>query len=115
MKVFSGGSAMWRRWRIYVGVCAGSCSVDRPRERWIDTVKDFLREIGLDVRQARRMAGVCEEECTGRSPLNEPLTLTRRHSCGLPKLYETIGRKSVCGRAYNLKGIKGKISFPFFA
>ena len=41
--------------RIYVGVCAGSRSVDRPRKRWIDTVKECLRERGLDVRQARRM------------------------------------------------------------
>ena len=24
---------------LYIGVCAGSCSVGRPRKRWIDTVK----------------------------------------------------------------------------
>ena len=57
------------------------------------------------------MAGVCEGECIGRSPGDEPLTLTRCHSCGLPQLYEAFGWKSVCGRVYNLKGIKGKISF----
>ena len=41
--------------RIYVGECAGSRSVGRPRKRWIDTMKDFLKKRGLDVRQARRM------------------------------------------------------------
>ena len=41
--------------RIYVGECAGSRSVDRPRKRWIDTVKECWRKRGLDVRQARRM------------------------------------------------------------
>ena len=34
--------------RVYVGECAG-----RPRKRWIDTVKDYLRKRGLDVRQPR--------------------------------------------------------------
>ena len=29
--------------RVYVGVCAGSPSVGRPRKRWIDTVKECLR------------------------------------------------------------------------
>ena len=57
------------------------------------------------------MAGFCEGECMGRSPGDEPLTLTRYHSCGLPQLYEACeGWKSVCGRAYNLKEIKGKFS-----
>ena len=41
--------------RVYVGECAGSCSVGRLRKRWIDSVKDCLRKRGLDVRQARRM------------------------------------------------------------
>ena len=41
--------------RVYVGECAGSRSVGRPRKRWIDTVKDCLKKRGLDVRQARRM------------------------------------------------------------
>ena len=27
--------------RVYVGECAGSCLVDRPRKRWIDNVKVF--------------------------------------------------------------------------
>ena len=41
--------------RVYVGECAGSCLVGRPRKRWIDPVKDCLMKRGLDVRQARRM------------------------------------------------------------
>ena len=41
--------------RFYVGERAGSRSVGRPRKRWIDTVKECLRKIGFDVRQARRM------------------------------------------------------------
>ena len=55
------------------------------------------------------MAGICEGECMGCSPGDEPLTLMRYHSCGLP--HEALeGWKSVCGQAYNLKGIKGKFS-----
>ena len=42
--------------RVYVGKCAGSRLLGRPRKRWIDTVKDWLKKRGLDVRQARRMA-----------------------------------------------------------
>ena len=30
--------------RVYVGECAGSRSVGRPRKRWTDTVKDCLRK-----------------------------------------------------------------------
>ena len=41
--------------RVYVGECAGSCSVGRPRKRWIDNVKDCLRKRGLDVMKTRRM------------------------------------------------------------
>ena len=41
--------------RVYVGECAGSLSVGRPRKRWINTVKDCLKKRGLEVRQARRM------------------------------------------------------------
>ena len=26
--------------RVYVGECAGSCSMGRPRKRWIDTVRE---------------------------------------------------------------------------
>ena len=41
--------------RVYVGECADSHSLGRPRKRWIDTVKDCLRKRSLDVRQARGM------------------------------------------------------------
>ena len=41
--------------RVYVGECDDSCSVGRPRKRWIDSMKDSLMKRGLDVRQARRM------------------------------------------------------------
>ena len=41
--------------RIYVGECAGTRSVDMSRKRWIDTVKEYLKKGGLDVRQTRRM------------------------------------------------------------
>ena len=45
-----------------------------------------------------------------RSPADEPLTLTRCYSCGLLQLYEALeGWKFICGSAYNLKSIKGKI------
>ena len=40
---------------VYVGECAGSCSVDRLQKRWIDTMKDCLRKRGLGVRHARRI------------------------------------------------------------
>ena len=45
--------------RVYVGECAISCSVGRPRNRWIDIVKECLKKKkkkrDLDVRQVRRM------------------------------------------------------------
>ena len=41
--------------RVYVGECAGSRSVGRPRKRWIDTMNNCLRKRGLDVRQANRI------------------------------------------------------------
>ena len=41
--------------RVYVGECAGSCSVGKPWKRWTDTMKECLRKRGLDVSQARRM------------------------------------------------------------
>ena len=45
-----------------------------------------------------------------RSPVDEPLTLTRCHSLLVAAAYEALeGRKPVCGQAYNLKGIIGKI------
>ena len=41
--------------RVYVGECAGSRSVGRPRKRWIDTVQECLKKRGLDVKETRRM------------------------------------------------------------
>ena len=41
--------------RVYVGKCAGSCSVGRLRKRCIDTVKECLSKRGLDIRKARRI------------------------------------------------------------
>ena len=40
---------------VYAGECAGNRSMGRSRKRWIDTVKEYLKKRGLDVRQARRM------------------------------------------------------------
>ena len=63
MKVFSDGLAMYvermekdrNAKRVYVGECAGSRSVGRPRKNWIDTVEECLKKRGLDVRQPKRM------------------------------------------------------------
>ena len=65
--------------RVYLGECAGSCSVGRLRKRWIDTMKKCLKKRDLDVRQARRMIQDSSEwrGNMGRSPGDEPLTLTR--------------------------------------
>ena len=41
--------------RVYIGECAGNCSVGRPWKRWIDTVKECLKKRGLDVRQAKSL------------------------------------------------------------
>ena len=50
------GVLRWFGWRT-TGLLreSESRSVGRPRKRWIDTVKDCLKNRGLDVRQARRM------------------------------------------------------------
>ena len=87
--------------RVYVGECAGSRSVGRPRKRWIDIVKDCL-----DIREARRTVQDKSEwrEYMGRSRGMNP-----------KQLFETCGLKSVRGRAYLLKGIKGKNYFSFFS
>ena len=72
--------------RVYVGVCAGSRSVGRPRKRWIDTMKDCLKKRGFNVGQARRMVHdrSLEGECMGRCPGDKPLTLMRYHSLMKP-------------------------------
>ena len=66
--------------RVYVGECAGSHSVGRPRKRWINTVKDRLRRRGLYVRQAKTIVqdrSECEGKCMGCNPGYEPLTLVK--------------------------------------
>ena len=100
MKSCSGGSPMWREWRgvlllrVYVREFAGSRSVGRTQKRWLDTVKECLKKIGLDVKQAMRMVQ------------------DRREWWGFVRGNEALeGWKSVCGRAYNLKGIKGNIFY----
>ena len=102
--------------RVYIGECAGSGLVGRPRKRWTDTAKDCLRKRGLDVRQAMRMV---QDRSKWRGFVRNArgiarginlISLTKCHCCGLSQLYEASELKSVCGRAYNLKGIKGKFS-----
>ena len=71
---------------VYVGKCAGSYSVGRLQERWIDIVKECLRKRGLDVRQSRRMIhdrsewwGFVRDNAWGITQgMNQ--TLTRCHS-----------------------------------
>ena len=42
--------------RVNVGECVGSSLLDRPRHRWIHTMKDCLKiKRSLNVRQAWRM------------------------------------------------------------
>ena len=67
--------------RVYVGECAGSQSVGRSWKRWIDTMKDFLKKRGLDVRQARRKV--------------------QDRSVWQVFVYE--GWKSICGQAHNVR------------
>ena len=46
IKVFSGGSALWKEWRM-IGLlkeCVGSHSLGRAGKKWIDTVKDFKKK-----------------------------------------------------------------------
>ena len=40
--------------RVFVGECAGSRSVGRPRKRWVDIVKNCLKKRDLDVKRAKR-------------------------------------------------------------
>ena len=41
--------------KVYVGECAGSRSVGKPRKKWNNTVEECLKIRSLDVRQAWRM------------------------------------------------------------
>ena len=76
--------------RVYIGVCVGSGSVGRLQKRWIDTMKECLRKMGLDVRQTWRMVGVCERECIGHSLGYETLTLTTCQSYMKPSSVEVL-------------------------
>ena len=90
--------------RVYVGVCAGSQSVSRPKKRWTDTVKECLKkkEVWISGKQGEWcMAGVCGGECMGCSLWDELLTL-RCHSYMKP----LGGSLSVA----KLKGDKGEKS-----
>ena len=75
--------------RVYIGECAEMSDWMSEKEgEW----HSFVRENVWGV--ARR---------------DEPLTSTRCHNCGLPRLYEALeGWKSVFGQAYSL-GHKGEI------
>ena len=60
------------------------------------------------------MAGVCERECMGHISGDEPLTLTRCHSSGLPWLYEAFEWwEFVCGRDFNIRAKRGNFLFFF--
>ena len=50
--------------RVYVGECAGSRSVSRPRKIWTDNVKRRFRKRCLNVRQRKRMLQD-RSECRG--------------------------------------------------
>ena len=64
-------------------------------------------------RQVERMEDKGEGECMRRSPRDEPLTLMRYHSCGLPQLCEAHeGWKSVWPKL-QLKGHKEETLFFF--
>ena len=54
---------------------------------------------------------VCNGECVEFSPEDEPLTLQDITVVGYHSYMKPLGGSSVCGQTYNLKGIKGKISF----
>ena len=56
--------------RVYVGECAGSCSVGRTRKKWNGTMKDCLKQKVLDSGKQGElcMIGVCEGECIGTQP-----------------------------------------------
>ena len=55
--------------RVYIIECTGSRSVGRTGKRGIDTMKDWLKKIGLYI----RMKGECMRRCPG----DELLTLTK--------------------------------------
>ena len=97
---------------IYVGKCAGSRSVDRPR-KWIDIMKDCLKkEVWISGKQIEGyMIGEygegCEGECVGLRLGESPL---------MAQLWAAIlngaleGWKDVLWSTPQPKSIKGKFS-----
>ena len=91
----------------------------RSWKREIDTVKEYLKNRGLDVREARRMVhdrsvwpGFVRGNAWVVPAGYKPLTLTRCHRCELSQLYEALeGWKSFLCPSPQLKDIKGKCSF----
>ena len=81
----------------------------RTWKRWIDTVKECLKKLGLNVKKVRRvvhdrsvLSGGYEGECVGCNSLDDHLDLTRCHRCEFPQLYEALeGQKPVCDQAHN--------------
>ena len=58
--------------RVYVSECRGARIRGRPRKRWIESVRECLRERGLNELQAgrvvfdrKKMVGVCKGVCLG--------------------------------------------------
>ena len=91
--------------RVYVGKCAGSYSVGRPQERWINTVKECLKKRGWDVKEPRRI--VCDRSVWQG--------FVRGNAWGIAwwmmmvdldetsQLYEVLeGWRAICGQAHNL-------------
>ena len=76
--------------RVYIGQCIGTCPVDRPRKRWIATMKDFKKEVWMLGKQGEWCMWFVRGECMVHSPGDKALILTRCHSCLLSGLYETI-------------------------
>ena len=79
--------------RVYVGECAGSRSMGRPRTRWSNIVKECSRKRDSDVREVRRMVqdmcewqGFVRENAWGVARGMNPLTLKIYQSCRLPQL-----------------------------
>ena len=48
---------------VYVGECAGSRSMGRPRKRWTHTVKNCLKKRGLDIRQKKKRKWCLYDRC----------------------------------------------------
>ena len=57
----------------------------------------MFKEIGLDIKQAKRMVEVCEREFMGFSLGDKPLTLMRCHSFGLPQGWNSEIKPTTCG------------------